>query len=409
MMSDAQSGKTAKELIKDVLEKVYEDAWGAKRRGEPVGWSSSKFPSEIAEALGLAVVYPENQAAAITAKHGGQRMCEIAEGLGFSNDICGYARISLAVASGSEAVERPMPQPDFLLCCNNMCNCMIKWYENIARMHKIPMILVDIPYNNSSEISGETIGYVLAQFDDATRKLEKIAGRTLDEKRFSEVCKNANDTAKAWLKVCSYCRYVPSPFSGFDLFNHMAVVVTARVKKESAQALEKLAEELQECVDSGATTLPYDERHRIMFDGIPCWPKLSDLLRPLKKHGLNTTAVVYAPAFSFTYNNMEEMARAYCRTPNSICMEAGVKWREDMCRENDVGGILVNYNRSCKPWSGYMPLMGRRLAKELNIPVVGFDGDQADPRNFSAEQYTTRIEGFYELMENNTEAEVREQ
>ena len=400
MMNERQIGKTAKELIKDVLDKVYADAWDAKSRGEPVGWSSSKFPSEIAEALGLSVVYPENQAAAITAKHGGGRLCEIAEGLGFCNDICGYARISLAVASGAEAVERPMPLPDFLLCCNNMCNCMIKWYENIARMHDIPMILVDVPYNNNSEIDDETVRYVLAQFDDATRKLEKIAGKVLDIGSFEEVCRNANDTAKAWLKVISYCRYTPSPFSGFELFNHMAVVVTARVKKESAQALEKLAEELQACIDNGATTLAFEEHYRIMFDGIPCWPKLSDLLRPLKKHGMNTTAVVYAPAFSFTYNNMEEMARAYCTTPNTICTEAGVKWREDMCRENAVDGILVNYNRSCKPWSGPMPAIGRRLEKNLDIPVVGFDGDQADPRNFSTEQYTTRIEGFHELLEN---------
>ena len=34
-----------------------------------------------------------------------------------------------------------MPQPDFMLCCNNICNCMTKWYENIARMCNIPLII----------------------------------------------------------------------------------------------------------------------------------------------------------------------------------------------------------------------------------------------------------------------------
>ena len=42
-----------------------------------------------------------------------------------------------------------MPQPDFMLCCNNICNCMTKWYENIARMRNIPLIMIDIPYNLS--------------------------------------------------------------------------------------------------------------------------------------------------------------------------------------------------------------------------------------------------------------------
>ena len=393
--------KPANELLRGILESVYLDALSAKERGEPVGWSSSKFPAEIAAALGLAVVYPENQAAAIAAKHGGQRMCEIAEGLGFSNDICGYARISLAYASGAQADERPMPQPDFLLCCNNICNCMVKWYENIARIHNIPLIMIDVPYNNEIEVSDKAVAYILAQFDEAIVRLEEISGRKFDKERFNEVCRNSNRTAEAWLRVCSCCRYIPSPLSGFDLFNHMAVVVTARVRSESADALERLATEYENNVRTGASTLPYEERYRIMFEGIPCWPKLRELFKPLKNHGINTTAIVYAPAFGFVYNDMAEMAKAYSRAPNSVCKETGIEWREGICRENQVDGILVNYNRSCKPWSGYMHVMERRFREDLGIPVIGFDGDQADPRNFSAEQYATRVQGLCELMETN--------
>jgi benzoyl-CoA reductase/2-hydroxyglutaryl-CoA dehydratase subunit BcrC/BadD/HgdB len=48
-----------------------------------------------------------------------------------------------------------------------------------------------------------------------------------------------------------------------------------------------------------------------------------------------------------------------------------------------------------------MPEMERRFRKDLGVPVVGFDGDQADPRNFSEAQYATRVEGLFELMEAN--------
>jgi benzoyl-CoA reductase/2-hydroxyglutaryl-CoA dehydratase subunit BcrC/BadD/HgdB len=400
-MSENQEKKEAKVLLREVVDRVYQNAWDAKKRGEPVGWSSSKFPAEIAEALGLAVCYPENQAAAISAKHGGQRMCEHAESLGFANDICGYARISLAYAAGAECEEKTMPQPDFLLCCNNICNCMTKWYENIARMHDIPLIMIDVPYNNTTEVSEETVAYLKGQFQDAIKQLEKISGRKWDEKRFEEVCQNSNRTAKAWLKACSYCQYVPSPLSGFDLFNHMADVVTARSKPETAAAFEMLAEEYEQAVKNGTSTLPYEEKYRIMFEGIPCWPELRALFKPLKAKGINTTAVVYAPAFGFVYDNLDEMMRAYCKAPNSVCIETGVDWREGICRENKVDGVLVHYNRSCKPWSGYMPEMERRFRKDLSVPVVGFDGDQADPRNFSEAQYATRVEGLFELMEAN--------
>lgn len=391
--------KPAKEVLREIVDRVYQNAWEAKKRGEPVGWSSSKFPAEIAETLGLAVCYPENQAAAIAAKHAGQRMCEISESMGYANDICAYARISLAYAAGAECPEKPMPQPDFLLCCNNICNCMTKWYENIARMHNIPLIMIDVPYNNSEEVPDDYVAYLRGQFDAAIRQLEKISGRKWDEKRFEEVCRNANRTAEAWLKACSYCRYTPSPLSGFDLFNHMAVVVTARCKPEAAEAFEQLAAEYEAGVKNGTSTWRYEERHRIMFEGIPCWPELQALFRPLKEKGINTTAFVYTPAFGFVYRNMDEMMRAYCKAPNSVCLETGVAWREGICRENNVNGVLVHYNRSCKPWSGYMPEMERRFRKDLGVAVVGFDGDQADPRNFSEAQYVTRVEGLFEIME----------
>ncbi len=403
----SEEKKEAKFKLREIVDTVYQEAWDAKKRGEPVGWSSSKFPGEIAETLGLKVCYPENQAAAISAKHGGQRMCEAAEGLGYSNDICAYARISLAYANGFEAEEKSMPMPDFLLCCNNICNCMTKWYENIARVHNIPLIMFDIPYNNEMEVDDDNVEYLKGQFYQAVEQLEKISGRKWDEERFKEVCNNSNRTAKAWLRACSYCQYEPSPLSGFDLFNHMADVVTARVRPETADAFEQLADEYEEAVKNGTSTWKYDENYRIMFEGIPCWPVLRTLFTPLKEKGINTTAVVYAPAFGFVYNNLDEMMKAYYKAPNSVCLETGVEWREGICRENKVDGVLVHYNRSCKPWSGYMPEMERRFRKDLGVPVVGFDGDQADPRNFSEAQYATRVEGLFELMEENKREKMK--
>jgi len=461
--------------LRKVVEDVYADARKAKAEGKPVGWSSSKFPCELYEAFGLNVVYPENQAAGIAANRDGEIMCQAAEDLGFDNDICGYARISLAFAAGKRAARKldpetleyvidpnsgkplkdesgkvvigedgkpvkdpktlqpytelvdineiwampdgeekekrlaaikpyrqmQMPMPDFVLCCNNICNCMTKWYENIARMHNIPLVMLDIPYNNSVEVDDTYVAYIRGQFDAAIEQLEKISGRKFDEEKFQQACANANRTAQAWLKVCDYLQYKPAPYSGFDLFNHMADVVTARGRVEAAEAFEMLVEDLKIQVEKGETTTPFPEKYRVMFEGIPCWPKLPDLFKPLKANGVNVTAVVYAPAFGFVFNGLDEMARAYCKAPNSVCIEQGVAWREGICVDNKVDGVLVHYNRSCKPWSGYMAEMQRRFTADLGIPCAGFDGDQADPRNFNAAQYETRVQGLVEAMEQN--------
>ena len=43
--------------------------------------------------------------------------------------------------------------------------------------------------------------------------------------------------------------------------------------------------------------------------------------------------------------------------------------------------------------------IGQDLQKSLHIPITTFDGDQADPRNYSKAQYETRIEALVEMME----------
>ena len=80
-------------------------------------------------------------------------------------------------------------------------------------------------------------------------------------------------------------------------------------------------------------------------------------------------------------------------------LEKGRDIRQRIVKETKAEGILVHTNRSCKLWSGFMYEMSRQIGENTNIPVVSFDGDQADPRNFSEAQYDTRVQGLTELME----------
>ena len=70
---------SAKYKLGKIADDAYATAREAKARGEMIGWCASNFPVEIPETLGLAVVYPENQAAGIAARGAGVQMCEEAE------------------------------------------------------------------------------------------------------------------------------------------------------------------------------------------------------------------------------------------------------------------------------------------------------------------------------------------
>ena len=392
---------SAKYKLNEIAKHAYTDAIEAKARGELVGWCSSNFPVEIPETLGLNVVYPENQAAGIAARGAGQRMCEVSEADGYSNDICAYARISLAYAKIKECPEQDMPQPDYLLCCNNICNCMIKWYENLARELDIPMIMIDVPFNPDYEVGDAELAYVRAQFWAAIHQLEEITGSKWTDERFKEVMEYSGRSSRAWLAATAMARYTPSPFNGFDLLNHMAVMVTARGKKEAAETMELLYKEYQQNHEEGKSTFRTEEKYRIMFEGIACWPYLRATSTGLKSRGINMVTTIYADAFGFIYDDFDGMVKAYCKVPNAINLEYARDKRVKLCKDNSVEGLLVHTNRSCKLWSGFMYEMSRQIGEECDIPVTSFDGDQADPRNFSEAQYDTRVQGLAEIMEAN--------
>lgn len=399
----APDPNSAKYKLGAIAAQAYADAQEAKARGEKVAWVASNFPVEIPETLGIATVYPENQAAGIAARGGGERLCSIAEGDGYSNDICAYARVSLAYAKIKDAPEQNVPMPDVVLCCNNICNCMIKWYENLAKELNIPMILIDIPFNPDYDVPEYMTEYIRDQFWDAIHQLEELTGNKWSEEKYQQVKEYSGRSSRAWLEATAQAKYVPSPFNGFDLLNHMAVMVTARGKKEAAEAMELLLKEYKENHEKGTSTFRAEEQYRIMFEGIACWPWLRVTSTGLKSRGINMVTTIYADAFGFIYDTFDETCNAYVTVPNCMNLEKSRDKRVKLCKDNHVQGLLVHTNRSCKLWSGFMQEMSRQIGAECGIPVVAFDGDQADPRNFSEAQYDTRVQGLMEIMEANKE------
>ncbi len=403
-MSEILERKPAKIILRELQDKIAQDAWDAKLRGEKVGWCASNFPQEITTAMGIHVVYPENMGAAVGAKGGGLRMCQHAEGMGYSSDLCSYARINFAYADIKKCEEIEIPFPDFLLCCNNICNCMIKWYENLALELNVPLILIDIPHLDAMECSADRVKYIRAQFDDAIAQLEEITGKKMDYDKLRSVMEVSQRSSKAWLKAVGYMACEPSPFSGFDIFNNMAVACVGRGTVAAAEAFEALAEDYEELAKEGKSSFKGEEKYRVLFEGIACWANLKYTYKALQSRGMNVTASVYGPAFSFLYSNLDELMAAYSYVPNSNCFERELKLRVDDAINNKVDGAVFHMNRSCKHWSGTLYEMERQFREITGVPTVCFDGDQSDPRVFSEAQYDTRVEALMEIMDENKRA-----
>ena len=393
---------TSKELLGQMLDKHYADALEAKASGELVAWSTSIAPQELLETMDIKVVYPENHAAAIGARKSAQEFIDYSEGKGYSNDLCSYARVNLGYMNIKDSTAGNIPMPDFIFCCSNICNTVIKWYENIAKELHIPMILFDMPFNHTYEVQDHSVKYIRGQLEKAISDLESIAGRKFDYDRFHEVMKLSSETAGWWKKASTLAQAKPSPLNGFDLFNYMAAIVCMRGKQEGREIFKLWHDELKAKIGRGeGPWKDADEKYRVMWDGIACWPYLSDTYKVLKKNGINMVTSTYPDSWTIVYdaNDIDGMARAYSSNYVNRNLEFGVDNISNIVKDFSLDGIIYHSNRSCKLMDFRQFEVQRRVTERTGVPSVIFDGDQTDPRAFSLAQYENRIQALMEMME----------
>ena len=89
--------------MKEIMTAYYIDAKTAETTGKKVAWITSGGPVEPLIAMDVIPVYPENHGAMIGAAKMGTDLCRAAEQMGYSEDLCAYARADIACAPCSEA------------------------------------------------------------------------------------------------------------------------------------------------------------------------------------------------------------------------------------------------------------------------------------------------------------------
>lgn len=391
---------TSKQYLAELTAKHYRDAMEGKKRGELVAWSSSIAPQELCETMGIHVLYPENHAAAIGAKGGALPLIDYAESKGYSLDLCSYARINLAYKDRQECVFENIPLPDLLIICNNICNTLIKWYENLAQQLKIPLICIDVPYNVEYEVTKERSDYIKAQLREAIRQLEVITGKPFDYDRFRSVMETSIRAAQAWNRATSFAKHKPSPLNGFNVYNYMALMVCMRGREESVKFFNLLAGELEAMAEAGQSQYPAEEKYRIMWDGIACWPYLGHNFKTFKNYGINMVGSTYPEAWTLLYEagDLDSMARAYSAIVLNLNLKRNIDMRVKIIEECQCDGAVYHLNRSCKLCDFMHYKISDEVYKRTGVPYVFFDGDQTDPRNFAKAQFETRIQALVEMM-----------
>ena len=389
--------------MKEIMTAYYIEAKTAGETGKKVAWITSGGPVEPLIVMDVIPVYPENHVAMIGASHMGAALYEKAEAMGYASDLCSYACSDIACAPINGGPIGGLPRPDMLICCNNICGTVLKWYEIQARYFNVPLFILDTPFCHT-EYTREMRKYVRRQIDEYLRFLEEHCGKKYDYDRMKEVGKLSVTGQKLWQAVLDTTMHKPAPMSAFDAFFHLALIVTLRGTQQAVDYYEMLLAEMKKRIADGIGAIP-NERYRLLWDNLPVWYRTKWLSEKFAAQDACLVADTYTSAWcgSLKYvdenNFLETMAECYTRIYLNIGVDEMAKTVMAMVDKYEVDGIVMHSNRSCKPYSLGQYDIQRIVEKQKGIPSLMLEADMTDERKFSESQIETRIDAFIEILQ----------
>ncbi len=388
--------------MKEIMTQYYIEAKTAGQTGKKVAWITSGGPVEVLIAMDVIPVYPENHGAMIGASKMGVGLCEKAEEMGYSRDLCSYARSDIACAAINGGPIGGLPRPDFLVCCNNICGTVMKWYEAVSRYYHVPLFILDTPFIHT-RFSDAAKRYVIDQTYEYIRFLEEQCGKKMDMDRMREVGKLAVSGLRLWQEVLDTAAHKPAPMTAFDAFFHLALIVTLRGTQITVDYYRQLKQEMEERIRKGIAMVP-NEKYRLLWDNLPVWYKTRWLSEKFSSRDACLAGDTYTSAWSGVLdlidenNFIETGSVAYSSVYINVSLDMMFDTLKKLIEKYDVDGLVMHSNRSCKPYSFGQYDLAKMVMKKLNIPTLILEADMVDERSFSDSQIETRIDAFMETL-----------
>lgn len=368
--------------------------------GKKVAWITSGGPVEPLYAMGGIPFYPENYGAMCGAARMSVPLCEAAEQKGYSRDLCSYALTDIGSSLTNKGLLGALPKPDFLVCANNICGTVIKWYELQARALRVPVFFLDTPFVHQ-EVHEHTLQYVQEQMKEYISFLEQHLDRPFPEKRFREVCIHSTKAVILWKEILDLSRQHPAPFAAFDAFIHMAPIVTLRGTPWAVRYYRKLKKEIELRVRKGVGAFAREEI-RLIWDNIPIWYDIRNLSNILSSHGAVLVADTYTSAWALDEFDLTQplngLSKAYATIHLNLGLEHKIRKMVSMMERYGAHGFIMHSNRSCKPYSLGQYDLKREVSKATGKPGLIIEADHTDSRSYAPKQVEKQIQIFLEII-----------
>lgn len=372
--------------------------------------------AELLRSFELPIVFPEINSLQTAVRKVAHEYLDAAEDFGYSPDICGYVKADVGVQLGRGA--HPMariPKPAVAVL-TNACNTYIKWAEIWERVHHIPVVTIDVPGPRTRDDRGrgghfaDDVRFVTGQIEELIGVLEKVTGRAFDIDRLREAMASANVLMRSWRQIIALNANRPAVFNALiEGTVYLGVANGLRGSASGAIYFERLLEEMQYKASTGIGALA-DERYRLAFVGVPCYPifrRFNDMFRERYGAFVASTYLWFASGganYDFEYDlasPVESLAEGVL-LGSRAAMDAMFhqdRALEEMADSHGLDAIVYHAIKSCRTVSTGLVDARSALAARRDLPSLFLESDMMDRRVVAEAQMKNRIDAFFEGLE----------
>lgn len=371
--------------------------------------------AELLRVFDLPVVFPEINSLQTAVRRVAHEYLDQAEDFGYSPDICGYVKADVAVhLRGRVHPMGTIPRPAIAVL-TNACNTYIKWAEIWERMYRVPVVILDVP--GSRAAGGQTWPgdpdfendrrYVLGQLQELIDQLARVSGVAFDIDRLRETMGHANALSEGWRRVLELNRNRPSVFNALsDGTIYLGVANGLRGTAEGGRYFADLAEEMEFKALAGIGTLT-EERYRLVFVGVPCYPifrRFTELFTGWGGTFVTSTYLRFASGgghLGFQYDlahPLESLAEGLLLGVREAMDNMFFQTRIlcEMIDEYHADAVVFHPIKSCRTVSTGLADNRRALMELRTVPTLFIESDMMDRRVVSEAQLKNRTDAFFE-------------
>jgi len=382
--------------------------------------------AELLRVFDLPVIFPEINSLQTAVRKVAHEYLNQAEDYGYSPDICGYVKADVAVQlRGGQHPMGRIPNPAIAVL-TNACNTYIKWAEIWERMYHVPVFTLDIPGTRAAgtqtwpgdrDFSNDR-DYVLSQIKELIFLCEQITGRKFDIDKLREALLHANTMSRGWKRVLELNKNRPSLFNAVtDGTIYLGVSNAFRGTEKGARYFEDLVEEMEYKATHGIGTL-VNERHRLIFVGVPCYPifrRFNELFSEWGGTFVNSTYLWFAAGGAnrgFEYDLADPIESLAEGTLITVRDAMDSMFYQDQALAEMIGpfhvdGVVYHPIKSCRTVSTGLADNRRALMASRDVATLFIESDMMDRRVVSEAQLKNRVDAFFEGLNSRRMAATR--